>query len=277
MSNSQRLEELRWLKNFQAEAVKAGLEFEILKSDGDSPDFLIKYDGRCVGVEITEIHIDEIHNNLSQNDSQNGSRSRKIRSDKDKIIKCAEKKYSNTCSRSIQATFKFNDSYFSENVKRIIRKKMVECIVDVLGKTNLDDKELLKYKKIDGHSTPPTPPFVKSIWVRKTPVAKRRPWKQDNVSYTKKLQPCDLKIVLTKKNQKIENYQKTVCENWLLIYANFDLPYGRFACPENDDSNWPCSKFERTYVFCSEPKQFLIQLDGRGGVRILTSKLESGF
>ena len=282
MSNNRKSEELRWLNNFQDEAAKAGLEFEILESDQESPDFLIKYDGRDVGVEITEIHIDENHKDQSQNDSKNGSRSRKKRSDKDKIIKCAEKKYSkkysNTSSRSIYAFFNFNDSDFSENVNRIIRNDMVECIVNVLGETNLDDMEISVYKKIDRQSTPPTPPFVKSIWVCKTPVDTVRPWEPDNVSYTKKLQPCDLKKVLTNKNEKIKDYRKKVRENWLLIYANYIFPYGRFRCPESGDSKWPCSKFERTFVFCSGgPKQFLIQLDGRGGILILTSNLESGF
>ena len=289
MSNNKKSEELRRLKNFQDEAAKAGLEFEILEIEQERPDFLIKYDGRCVGVEITEIHIDENPKDQSQNDSKNGSPSRKksrikdkgspsqkIRKFKDKIIKLAQEQYSSTRSRSIYVFFNFNDSNFSENVNS--ENDMVECIVDVLVNTNLDDMEISEYKKIDGHSTPPTPPFVKSIWVCKTPVDTVRPWEQDNVSYTKKLQPCDLKKVLTKKNNKIEDYQKTVCENWLLIYANYIFPNGRFRCPESGGSKWPCSKFERTFVFCSGgPKQFLIQLDGHGGIQILTSNLESGF
>ena len=291
MSNNKKSEELRRLKNFQDEAAKAGLEFEILEIVQERPDFLIKYDGRCVGVEITEIHIDENPKDQSQNDSKNGSPSRKKRRIKDKgspsrknrsikddIIKHAQKQYSNISSTSIHVFFNFNDRDFSEKINKRTKNNRVKSIVKVLVETNLDDMEIWDDKKIDGHSTPPTPPFVKSIWVCKTPVDTVRPWEPDNVSYTKKLQPCDLKKVLTNKNEKIKDYRKKVRENWLLIYANYIFPYGRFRCPESGDSKWPCSKFERTFVFCSGgPKQFLIQLDGRGGILILTSNLESGF
>ena len=290
MSNNKKSEELRRLKNFQDEAAKAGLEFEILEIDQESPDFLIKYDGRCVGVEITEIHIDENPKDQSQNDSKNGSPSRKKRRIKDKgspsrkkrhikdkIVERAQEQYSSTRSRSIYAFFNFNDSEFLASANSKTMDDMVEDIVNVLGDSNLDDMEISTRKKIDRHSTPPTPSFVKFIGVHKTPKDTERPWQQDNASFTKKLQPCDLKEVLKIKNKKFEDYQKTVCENWLLIYADYDLPYGRLRCPENGDSEWPCSKFERTFVFCSGPNKFLIQLDGHGGILILTPNLESGF
>ena len=262
MINSKKLEELSWLKRFRA---KAGMKFEVLDNDRERPDFLINVDGRCVGVEVTEIHIDQ-----SQIDSSGGSAYHRSHSIEDEIITCAQSEYTNTSSRSILAKFEFKSNNFSQ---KFDKNAMAKSIVDVLHELDLRD---MGKCKINRQSTPVAPPFVNVIYVRGLPADIQSPWQLINTGWAKNLQPCDVEPILAKKNQRINDYRNTVCENWLLIYANGWWPHGRFSLPLKGEYEWPNSKFERTYVFC-EPDRFLIRLGERGWINEINASITSNY
>ncbi len=237
--------ELRWLEDFRYEA---GLDFEILEFDREKPDFLIEFEGRCVGVEVTEIHIDQ-----SEIGSVRGSTLRKTRSNAEQIVARAQKLYLKTDKRNIHARFLFKGKYLNTNANM---NDMANSIVEVLGELDLDEWERCR---IHRDSTPATPKFLSTILLCGLPEQGVSYWQPIGAGLKKKLKPHHLISALEKKNQRINDYQRTVGENWLLIYANGWKAHGYFSRPVDSELKGLDSEFERTYVFCY-PDGFLIQL-----------------
>ena len=257
MIGNKKMKELIWLKKFRA---KTDLEFEILDNNREQPDFLVRFDGRRVGVEITELQIDQ-----NQIGPSKGSELQKKHGIKAEIVNRAQIQYFESGYRSINATFLFELG--STSLSTVNRWELAKSIVVVLGQLHLGDMEKFR---LDRYSDLPVPPPVTAIYACGLPEGIGPHWQLTNAGWSRKLQPSDIKSILDKKNQLVDHYRKSVCENWLLVVADGCWPHGRFLLPTLDHEEWPESEFERTYIFC-EPDRFLIQLSEGGWAQIAGS------
>ena len=246
MTRKKKMREVYWLERFRD---KAALEFEILDSNREKPDILIQFDGRDVGVEITEIHIDQISNQHSD-----GSTLRKTHENKIDIVRRAQNLYFEEGHGWINAKFLFKE--LTKYSTRTYRSELARSIVDVLGQLRMDEWERCR---IDSYSKPSVQRSVGVIHVLGLPKKATPHWQLADAGWSRTLQPSDIKPVIKKKNQSLYIYRKDVCENWLLIVADGFWPHGMFQIPVQDQTKWPESNFERTYIFC-EPDRFLIRI-----------------
>lgn len=254
MISNKKMNERLWLRRFRA---KTELEFEVLENEREQPDFLIRFYGRTVGVEVAEIQIDQ--NKIG---SLKGSELQKEHSVKLEVVERAQARYFEIRYRSINATFLFDIG--SSTLSKVNRSELAESIVQALGQLQLGDTEKCR---LDWYSDPPIPPPVTAIHVIALPEGIKPHWDLTNAGWSRELEPSDVIPVLTKKNQLIAHYRKAVCENWLLLVADGFWPHGRFCLPTRDHEEWPRSEFERTYIFC-EPERFLIRLFDDGWRRL---------
>ena len=226
--------ELYWLERFQH---RAELEFEILDDYREKPDFLIRFNNRHIGVEITELHVDQ---SLVQNSK--GSELRKIHETRADIVRRAQKLYFENGYNPINARFLFKES--SKLLAKADRNELVYSIVDALRQLHLDKWER---RRLDRCSKPAVPQSIAAIHALGLPEKCTPYWQMAGAGWARTLRSDDIKLCLDRKNLLIQNYQQVVCENWLLIVADGFWPHGMFRVPEQDQENWPESKFQRTY------------------------------
>ena len=131
MIGIKKMSELLWLERFRA---KADLEFEVEEWGREQPDFLIRFCGRQVGVEITELQLDQTEVGLLE-----GSELKKLHSVRSEIVKRAQTQYFEGGCRSINATFLFELG--SSAVSNANRIELAKSIAKVLGKLQLGDME----------------------------------------------------------------------------------------------------------------------------------------
>ena len=255
MASNKKMTEMIWLKKFR---IKAGLKFEILDRERERPDFLIKFDGRRVGVEIAELQIDQSRIGASQ-----GSKMQKEHRIRTEIVERSQKRYFEKGYRSLNAKLLFETQ--SDSLPTLNRSELARTVVDdVLGQLHLG---VMEKCRLDQHSDPPVPPPVSVIHATGLPESIEPHWQLIDPGWSRALQPGDLKLILLKKNQLVDQYRKAAYENWLLIVADGIRSHGRFRLPMESCSAWPESRFERTYVLC-EPDRFLIQFSGHGWDRV---------
>ena len=133
-----------WLNQFQA---AADLKFEIedQRVVQERPDFLIRYQGQTVGVEITELQIDR------DRGPSKGSALQKESSLRRSVISRAQELYFGTKSQPINAKMYFREGP-GQSLQSVNRQDLAKTVVDCLRQLDLDPYEL---RKLDPYSKPP--------------------------------------------------------------------------------------------------------------------------
>ena len=229
--------EKSWLKLFEA---SANLKFEIEdpRNEREKPDFLIRYQGRMVGLEIAELQIDR-----DRGLSRGSSLQRELSLQK-AVITRAQELYFATKNEPINALFIFGGGP-GQSLEKFYRLGLAQSIVECLSQVNLG---LFEKCRLDQYSTPQVPPPVVSIHARGLPNEIEPRWQPITPGHVKKFQPPDVESLLAEKNSKIGQYRQTVAENWLLIVADGRYPPGMFSAPEQKHTDLPASEFDRTFL-----------------------------
>lgn len=188
MTRKKKMRELYWLERFRD---KAELEFEILESSREKPDILIQFDGPYVGVEITEIHIDQISNQHSD-----GSTLRKMHENKIDIVRRAQNQYFEDGYGWINAIFLLKE--LTKYSTRTYRSELARSIVEVLGQLNMDEWERCR---IDSYSKRLLQQAVDVIHIVGLPKNGTPRWQLADAGWSRTLRPGDIKPVIDKKTK----------------------------------------------------------------------------
>jgi len=236
-----------WLNQLQA---AADLKFEIddQRELQERPDFLIRYQGRIVGVEITELQIDR------DRGPSKGSALQKEFSLERSVVWRAQELYFAIKSRPINAMVYFRTGP-GQSLQSVNRQDLAKAIVESLRQVYLDP---FAQCRLDPYSNPPIPPPVGFIYVRGLPSEITPRWQLAAPGWSKEFRSSDVESLLAEKNALIDQYRETVAENWLLIAADGRNPPGMFRAPEQNHADLPSSEFDRTFLLC-EPDRFLIE------------------
>jgi hypothetical protein len=236
-----------WLNRLQA---ATGLKFEIedQRELREHPDFLIRHEGRIVGVEIAELQIDR------DKDLSKGSALQKEYSLQRSVVSRAQKLYFTAGNRPINAQVYFRTGP-GQSLQSVNRRDLAQAIAQSLGQLTLNASEQCR---LDPYSVPPVPPPVGFVYARCLPKAITPRWQVIVPGWSKEFQGSNVESLLAEKNALISQYHKTVPENWLLIVADGCNPPGMFRAPEQDHTDLPVSEFDRTFLLC-EPDRFLIE------------------
>jgi hypothetical protein len=236
-----------WLDRLQA---AADLKFEIedQRKLRERPDFLIRHQGRIVGVEIAELQLD------SGRGASKGSALQKEFSLQRAVVKQAKKLYFATELRRINALVYFRTGP-GQALQSLNRNDLAYAIAKCLLQVAPNP---FQQCRLNSHSDPPVPPPVGFIYARGLPNQITPHWQVVAPGWSKVFQPSDVESLLAEKNALISQYRQTVAENWLVIAADGRNPPGMFGTPEQDHSDLPASEFDRTFLLC-EPDRFLIE------------------
>jgi len=239
-----------WLDRFRA---TVGLRFEIddQREKRDNPDFLIRFEGRIVGVEITSLQLDQ-----DKGPSKGSALQAEFNLQRE-VISRAQKQYIAGKNRPINALVYFQTRR-RKSLRSVDRRELARSIVESLRQIKLDP---LEQRRLDRNSVPAVPAPVGFLYARGLPTDVRPRWQAVAPGWSKEFKPADVESVLAKKNGLIGQYRQTVAENWLLIVADGRYPPGMFRAPECNHTDLPASKFDRTFLLC-EPDQFLIEWPG---------------
>jgi hypothetical protein len=236
-----------WLNQLQA---AADLKFEIddQRELQERPDFLIRYQGRIVGVEITELQIDR------DRGSSKGSELQKEFSLGRSVVSRAQELYFAIKNRPINTKVYFREGP-GQSLQSVNRHDLAKAIADCLRQVDLDPFEQCK---LDPNSNSSIPAPIGFIYVRGLPSGVTPRWQVVAPGWSKEFQPSDVESLLAEKNATIHQYRETVAENWLLIVSDGHNPPGMFRAPEQNQANLPSSEFDRTFLLC-EPDRFCIE------------------
>jgi hypothetical protein len=236
-----------WLDRLQA---AADLKFEIedQRKLRERPDFLIRHQGRIVGVEIAELQLD------SGRGASKGSALQKEFSLQRAVVKQAKKLYFATELRRINALVYFRTGP-GQALQSLNRNDLARAIAKCLHHVVPDP---FRQSRLNSHSDPAVPPPLGFIYARGLPNQITPHWQVCTSGWSKEFQPSDVESLLATKNELISQYRQTVPENWLLIAADSHNPPGMFRAPEQDNADLPASEFDRTFLLC-KPDRFLIE------------------
>jgi hypothetical protein len=229
-----------WLNQLQA---AADLKFEIddQRVVQERPDFLIRYQGRIVGVEITELQIDR------DRGPSKGSALQKEFSLGCSVVSRAQELYFGTKSQPINAKAYFREGP-GQSLQSVNRQDLAKTVVDCLRQLDLDRYEL---RKLDANSKPPVPAPMGFIYVRGIPDEVTPRWQVVAPGWSKEFPPSDVKSLLVEKNAIIHQYRETVAEIWLLIVADGRNPPGMFRAPKQNHADLLSSGLIERFCFVS--------------------------
>lgn len=236
-----------WLNRLQA-ATDLKFRIDDQRELQERPDFLIRFQGRIVGVQIAELQINR------DRDPSKGSLLQKEFSLQRSVVSRAQELYFAIKSRPINAMVYFRAGP-GQSLQSVNRGDLAQAIVKSLRQVAPDPFE--QYR-LDPYSNPPIPAPVGFIYARGLPSKITPQWQVVLPGWSKEFQSSDVESLLAEKNALISQYRKTVAENWLLIAADGRNPPGMFRAPEQNDTDLPASEFDRTFLLCGADR-FLIE------------------
>lgn len=212
----------------------------------ESPDFLINFDEKTLGIEIVEIF---------QSPPDDGVYLQQQESIKEKIVEITEKELLEMDMPPIDVFISFNDTFrLNIDTSRFVLKKddrhnfppiLVEIIIENIPE---DGQEIQIY----GVNCEKMPIKINSI-----SISREEYFEQTNVLTSKGgiLPPLD-KFTLAKtidsKNKKVKRYRKKCDECWLLISSN-DFQFEKaFDLVNSEQSFKECYKFDFDRVYFLE-------------------------
>jgi len=244
-----------WLSRLKDEA-NLNFEIEDLRQIKETPDFLIRHQGRIVGVEVTELQIDR-----DRSPSKKDSALMREYSSQRRIVSRAQKLYFEKKVQPINALVCFRTGP-GQSLKSVDHRGLAQSIAKSLYQIVLDPFD---WCKLDPDSDPSVPPQVAFISACGLPSEITPRWQVIAPGWSKEFQPSDVESLLNQKNALISKYRETVTETWLLIVADGTIPPGMFRNQNQNHNDLPASKFDRTFLLC-EPDRFFIEwLRGNSG------------
>jgi hypothetical protein len=236
-----------WLSRFQT-ATQLRFEIEDQREVKEQPDFLIRYQGRIVGVEIAELQVDR------DKGQSKGSMLQTENSLQQAVVSRAQQLYFAAKNRPVNIQVYFRSGP-RQSLQFFNRRDLAEKIANILSRVTVGVSDQCR---LDLYSDPAVPLPVAFIYVRGLPSGISPRWQVIAPGWSKEFNSYDVESIMAEKNALISQYRKTVAKNWLLIVADGGNPQGMFRPPKHDCTCLPVSNFDRTFLLC-EPDRFLIE------------------
>ena len=236
-----------WLLRFQQES---GIKLEI-DDDRDlkeRPDFLVRFQGRLLGVEVAELQIDRDRGPVA------GSALQMEASLQGAVLSRAKQLYFERASRPLNARVAFRAG-LSQSLKKAVRRHVAQQLAGALLELELEPFER---QRLDAYTDPPVPAPISFVHTLGLPGEAIPRWQVISSGWSRPFQASDVAPLLAEKNRLIAAYREAVQENWLLLVADGSRPPGMFQAPDQGSVDLPSSEFDRTFLLC-EPSRFFME------------------
>ncbi|MGH0033933.1 MAG: hypothetical protein ACQGVK_02780 [Myxococcota bacterium] len=253
-SDRQKSREQFWVERFRAES---GLDFRIddSRERKERPDFLLRYAGRIVGLEVTELQVDRGRG------GQYGSALQKELGLQQAVVRRAQEIYFGQGHAPINAQVYFRSGP-GLSLELFDRASIADALAILLSAVSI---EPMDQHRIDSRSAQAPPAPISFVVVRGIPGSITPRWQLIPPGWAKVFAPSDVESVLSAKNALYTEYSENADAVWLLIVADGSKPPGMFSAPAEPSIDLPHSSFDKTYLLC-EPSRFMIEWSesGRG-------------
>lgn len=240
-----------WLERFR-DVSRLSLRVDDDRDHKEHPDFLVRYEGRLVGVEIAELQIDR------GREPHGGSALRRELSLQESLVSRSQELYATTGSQPINAQVYFRGGS-GQSLSSVRRDELAVALADALTRVSL---EPLQQSRLDADSVPSVPEPIAFVYVRGLPAGITPRWQVVSPGWSRPFEASAVESLLAEKNALVDGYRKTVAENWLLVVADGRRPPGMFHTYEKGSIELPASDFDRTFFFC-EPGRLFIEWPAR--------------
>jgi hypothetical protein len=222
----------------------AKLQAEVTE-EREAPDFIICFEGRPIGVEVTELFIShDTSQNLPQVQESLSSR----------IISCAQQLYQASGARPAHVTVCFRPDCDLRNLSRDDTAAKLAFFVQGL---NLSEWQRVDWRpeELHGQLTDEIS-FVHALGVPKSEMAH---WGVARAGWAAPLTADTLQSRIEEKSTRLLKYKGTVTENWLVIVADGTKPSQLFDARSEFDTHAILSPFSRSF-FYGHPERVVIEL-----------------
>jgi len=222
----------------------AKLQAEVTEAR-EAPDFIIRFEGRSIGVEVTELFIShDTGRNLPQAQEALSSR----------IVSHAQQLYQASGARPAHVTVCFGPGCDLRSLNRDHTAAKLASFVQGLQLSELQRVDW-RPEELDGH-LPDEISFVHALGVPKSEMAH---WGVARAGWAAPLSAGALQSRIDEKTTRLLKYRNTVSENWLLVVADGTKPSQLFDAKAEFDSRTISSPFSRSF-FYGHPDRAVIEL-----------------
>lgn len=233
--NRQRRKKARELQLLAMLLDRGGIAAQVVDDDRETPDFLLSVDGRIVGVEVTEIFVD--------NDGGPDNPAA-IEANVDRVVAEAWKFYRDQGGRPVHASFGFHTGM----VRNMRRRDTAQKLAAFVAGLELPKDRHLSLTPYSGDPFPDVPElaFLNLLAVERWELAV---WTSPKAGFVAPLTAQVLQEAIDRKRGRIDDYRAAAPEVWLLIGTSGHGPSQFFELhPSEDLRSGLVSPFDRTYL-----------------------------
>lgn len=220
------------------------LEAEIVE-EREVPDFIIRFEGRSIGIEVTELFIShDPRQRLLQAQESTATR----------IVSRAQEIYQQSGARPAHVSVCFAPGRDLRNLRRDHTANELAAFIRNL---DLRERQRVDWRPEEGDAPLPEEiSFVHALGVQSFDMAH---WAVARAGWAAPLTLEALQSRIDQKAPRLIKYQDTVVENWLIVVADATNPSGLFDTSLQFDASKLSSPFSRTF-FYGYPDRGIIKL-----------------
>lgn len=223
----------------------SGLRIEIEEDEREAPDFLVRFESRLIGVEVTELFIS--HDTPSKSLQAQESIAKRI-------VARAQHLYKESGGSPAHVSVCFGPGC---DLRKLNREKTADTLATFMCSLNLATWQRFDWRPEE--ITSPIPyeiTFINSLGV---PSHEMSHWSVAQAGWAAPLKADTLQARIDEKAKRLPAYISIVSENWLLIVADRTQPSQLFNLNANLDTSSILNPFSRCY-FYAHPVGHILQL-----------------
>lgn len=213
-----------------------------IEEEREAPDFLIRLEGRLVGVEVAEIFIS--HDTSKPLQAQE--------SISDRIVARARQRYDALGGTSAHVSICFGPGFDPRNLDH---NATAECLASFVRGLQLGPWQRSDYRPEEIDS--PLPDHIAFIHALGVPSPEMAHWAVARAGWAASLTGRALQERIEEKAKRLPVYQSVVPENWLLLVADRTRPSQLFDLDAELDSRAVTSPFSRAFFYGYPEKRVL--------------------
>lgn len=222
----------------------AALPAEITE-ERDPPDFIVRFEGRLIGVEVTE---------LFTSHGTSGSLLQAQESTATRIVSRAQQIYQASSASPAHVSVCFGPGY---DLRNLNRDRTADDLASLVQSLNLTEWQRVDWRpeEFDG----PLPQEIAFVHALGVPSFDMAHWAVARAGWAVPLTADAIQSRVEKKSRRLRKYQDAVVETWLVVVADGTRPSQLFDASSKFDPRRILSPFSRTF-FYGYPERTVIRL-----------------
>jgi hypothetical protein len=224
----------------------AGFRAEITE-ERESPDFIVRFYGRAIGVEITELFISHDAGRTLPQAQESIST---------KIVSRAEQMYQASGASPAHVTVCFGSGC---DLSSLNRDQTASALAFFIQRLGLSEWQRVDWRpeRLDG----PLPHEISFVHALGVPSFQMAHWSVARAGWVASVEIDALQLRIENKAVRLQEYTEAVVENWLIVVADSTKPSQMFEVKPDFDPRKISSPFSRTF-FYRYPGKAVIELGG---------------